>query len=74
MAGETDRETDKGTTIIKSIFYIWSVTASRRTGRHWDARRTHKYGHTHTDSRTQAADDGHTKVDLDFELSKPKTN
>lgn len=53
MAGETDGETDKGTTIIKSIFYIWSVTASRRTGCHWDAWRTHKYGRTHTDTHTR---------------------
>lgn len=64
------------------------MTAARRTGRHWDARRTHKYGssahtprHTHTPTpahtdaeQRQPADDGHTKVDLDFELSKPKTN
>lgn len=43
------------------------------------AAHTHQDTHTptpaHTDAeQRQPADDGHTKVDLDFELSKPKTN
>jgi len=32
---------------------------------------SHTQGHSHTHSHTETADDGHTKVDLDFELSKP---